>query len=89
MAAELHTGRTHQIRVHFKFLGHPLVGDETYGHRQNQKLEELTGYAPPRQMLHAFQLGFTHPRRGTPVKFEAPDPPDFVDGLQALRVRAL
>jgi len=88
MAAELHTGRTHQIRVHFKFLGHPLVGDETYGHRQNQKLEELTGYAPPRQMLHAFQLGFTHPRWGTPVKFEAPDPPDFVDALQALRVRA-
>ena len=40
--AQIHTGRTHQIRVHFQFLGHPLVGDETYGARQNARLKELT-----------------------------------------------
>src|SRR5215469_10745886 len=62
--AILHTGRTHQIRVHFQFLGFPLVGDLTYGNRQNQRLEELTSYSAPRQMLHAFKLSFTHPRTG-------------------------
>ena len=40
--AQIHTGRTHQVRVHFQFLGHPLVGDETYGARQNARLKELT-----------------------------------------------
>ena len=83
--ATLHTGRTHQIRVHFKFLGYPLVGDEVYGHRQNQRLAELTGYAAPRQMLHAFKIGFFHPRSGRPLDFEAPRPQDFLDALKALR----
>jgi 23S rRNA pseudouridine1911/1915/1917 synthase len=83
--ASLHTGRTHQIRVHFKFLGYPLVGDATYGHRQNQRLKELTGYYAPRQMLHAFHLGFIHPRTARRVSFEAPLPEDFVDALAALR----
>lgn len=83
--ARLHTGRTHQIRVHFKFLGHPLVGDEVYGHRQNQRLEELTGYHAPRQMLHAFELAFMHPRTGRPLSFQAPLPEDFLDALSALR----
>src|SRR5215471_14848377 len=72
--ALLHTGRTHQIRVHFKFLGYPLVGDTTYGHRQNNRLEELTGYTAPRQMLHAYYLAFIHPRTGRRVRFEAPRP---------------
>ena len=85
--ALLHTGRTHQIRVHFKFLGFPLVGDATYGHRQNQRLHELTGYRAPRQMLHAKHLGFTHPRSGRLMRFEAPQPADFEDALQALRPR--
>jgi 23S rRNA pseudouridine1911/1915/1917 synthase len=85
--ARLHTGRTHQIRVHFKFLGYPLVGDETYGHRQNQRLSELTGYVAPRQMLHAFHLGFTHPRTSRWLSFEAPLPADFLDALDALRER--
>jgi 23S rRNA pseudouridine1911/1915/1917 synthase len=85
--ARLHTGRTHQIRVHFKFLGYPLVGDETYGHRQNQHLTELTHYSAPRQMLHAFQLGFIHPRTGRRLQFEAPRPEDFVDALAALRIK--
>jgi 23S rRNA pseudouridine1911/1915/1917 synthase len=83
--ARLHTGRTHQVRVHFKFLGYPLLGDETYGHRQNHRLVELTGYRAPRQMLHAFHLGFIHPRTGRRVQFQAALPADFVDALAALR----
>jgi len=83
--AVLHTGRTHQIRVHFQFLGFPLVGDATYGHRQNQRLSDLTRYAAPRQMLHSCQLAFIHPRTGKRVSFEAPPPEDFLDALAALR----
>jgi 23S rRNA pseudouridine1911/1915/1917 synthase len=83
--AVLHTGRTHQIRVHFQFLGFPLVGDATYGNRQNQHLAELTNYAAPRQMLHACRLAFIHPRTGKRVSFEAPRPEDFQDALAALR----
>jgi 23S rRNA pseudouridine1911/1915/1917 synthase len=85
--AALHTGRTHQIRVHFQFLGFPLVGDATYGKRQNQLLAGLTGYLAPRQMLHAFQLAFLHPRTGRRVSFEAPRPADFLEALAALRGR--
>jgi 23S rRNA pseudouridine1911/1915/1917 synthase len=81
----LHTGRTHQIRVHFQFLGFPLVGDRVYGNRQNQRLADLTGYAAPRQMLHAGQLSFIHPKTGRRVCFEAPPPPDFADALSVLR----
>jgi 23S rRNA pseudouridine1911/1915/1917 synthase len=83
--AALHTGRTHQVRVHFQFLGFPLVGDATYGNRQNQRLAELTGYLAPRQMLHAFQLSFVHPRTGRRMSLEAPHPADFLDALTALR----
>jgi 23S rRNA pseudouridine1911/1915/1917 synthase len=85
--AILHTGRTHQIRVHFQFLGFPLVGDATYGNRQNQRLADLTNYTAPRQMLHAFRLAFIHPRSGKRLTFEAPRPEDFLDALSALRVR--
>ncbi len=83
--ATLHTGRTHQIRVHFQFLGYPLVGDMTYGNRQNSRLAELTNYEAPRQMLHAFRLSFIHPRSATRMQFEAPQPEDFLDALSALR----
>lgn len=83
--AVLHTGRTHQIRVHFQHLGYPLVGDATYGQRQNTRLADLTGYTAPRQMLHAFQLSFIHPRTGQRMSFEAPQPADFLDALSALR----
>ena len=65
----LHTGRTHQIRVHLKHLGHPVLGDEVYGRR--------AGFA--RQMLHAWRLGFAHPRSGTALSFESPIPADFVE----------
>ena len=84
--ASLHTGRTHQIRVHFKFLGYPLVGDQVYGHRQNLRLAETTGYTASRQMLHAFQIGFIHPRTGKRLDFIAPLPKDFLEALEALRV---
>ena len=83
--AGLHTGRTHQIRVHFQFLGYPLVGDLTYGQRQNRRLAELIGFAAPRVMLHAFRLAFIHPRSGKRVHFEAPLPKDFEEVLRALR----
>jgi 23S rRNA pseudouridine1911/1915/1917 synthase len=83
--ASLHTGRTHQIRVHFQFLGFPLVGDDTYGQRQNRRLEELLGFAAPRVMLHAFQLAFIHPRSGKRVSFEATRPEDFEEFVKALR----
>ncbi|MEA3186462.1 MAG: rRNA synthase [Chthoniobacter sp.] len=66
----LHTGRTHQIRVHLKHLGHPVLGDKLYA----PKLAR--GF--PRQMLHAWQLGFAHPATKLPVKFTAPLPDDFV-----------
>ncbi|MGD0251332.1 MAG: RluA family pseudouridine synthase [Verrucomicrobiota bacterium] len=82
--AQLHTGRTHQIRVHFQFLGHPLVGDMTYGARQNKKLTEFTGYEPPRVMLHARELSFIHPRTGKEMNFEAPLPEDFRGALKCL-----
>jgi 23S rRNA pseudouridine1911/1915/1917 synthase len=83
--ALLHSGRTHQIRVHFQFIGHPVAGDETYGQRQTRRLTELTRYEPPRVMLHATKLGFVHPRTGKRLQFEAPLPADFEDGLRFLR----
>ena len=84
--AFLHTGRTHQLRVHFQHVGFPIVGDLTYGHRQNQRLGELTHYAAPRQMLHAQQLSFVHPLTGKVIAFEAPWPEDFRDALRALQL---
>ena len=86
--AQLHTGRTHQIRVHFQHLGFPLVGDESYGRKQSLRLTEQTGYVAPRQMLHARRLSFAHPRGGKTVKFEAPWPEDFEAALRALRAAA-
>ena len=65
----LHTGRTHQIRVHLSSLGHPLLGDKVYG-----KGGSITCR---RQMLHAWKLGFAHPQRGEFLRFEAPIPCDF------------
>jgi 23S rRNA pseudouridine1911/1915/1917 synthase len=63
----LHTGRTHQIRVHLKHLGHPLLGDSVYG--------KPAGFS--RQMLHAWKLGFTHPRTGKRIDCVAAIPEDF------------
>ena len=66
----LHTGRTHQIRVHMASVGHPLVGDTVYG---GAALEWM-----PRQALHAFRLAFQHPITGHGLSFEAPPPEDFI-----------
>ncbi|MEP6936597.1 MAG: RluA family pseudouridine synthase [Chthoniobacterales bacterium] len=72
----LHSGRTHQIRVHFHHLGHPVLGDKLYAPKNAQRY--------PRQMLHATKLGFRHPQRGGQMQFEAPLPEDFVDALRLL-----
>jgi len=68
---DLHTGRTHQIRVHLKHLGHPLLGDEIYARPARQN------FPVPRMMLHAWRLGFTHPKTAQPLRFQAPLPPEF------------
>ncbi len=85
--ARIHTGRTHQIRVHFQSLGHPLAGDTLYGKRQNTHLRECSGYSPPRVLLHARTLTFAHPRTGKREAFAAPLPEDFVEAVTALRFR--
>lgn len=87
IAAQLHTGRTHQVRVHFQHLRHPLVGDTTYGKRSNQRWSEETGCAATRVMLHATHIAFSHPRSAKRIAFTAPWPSDFND-LSA-RLRAL
>src|SRR5580704_2992800 len=85
MEALLHTGRTHQIRVHFQHIGHPVAGDATYCGRANQRLAELTGYTAPRQMLHARKITFMHPRKKKKLSFEAPWPEDFREALEKLK----
>ena len=72
----LHTGRTHQIRVHMLHLGHPLIGDPIYAKPARQKAK------PGRLMLHAWRLGFDHPRTGKRMDFEAPVPPEYTPWLQ-------
>ncbi|HEY6895728.1 MAG TPA: 23S rRNA pseudouridine(1911/1915/1917) synthase RluD [Rhodocyclaceae bacterium] len=79
----LDTGRTHQIRVHMASIGHPLVGDATYGRRCNDAL--LDGF--PRQALHAWRLGLLHPGSGDAMQWESPLPEDFANLLAALRAR--
>ena len=71
----IETGRTHQIRVHMAHLGHPVVGDTTYG-RARQGLPDTLSI--PRQMLHAHVLEIAHPRDGRPLAFTAPPPADFL-----------
>ena len=69
---ELETGRTHQIRVHLRAIGHPVVGDPVYGSGNISH-----GISPGRQFLHAFQLIFTHPTTGDILHLEAPLPKDL------------
>ncbi len=80
----LETGRTHQIRVHLTFAGHPLAGDSVYGRRGGTDL--LAAF--PRQALHAATLGFVHPRSGEVMRFEAPPPADFAGLVAELRAGA-
>ena len=71
----LETGRTHQIRVHMAHLGHPLVGDTTYGH---------ASHLVDRHFLHAFHLGFKHPITGESLDFKIDLPPDLTPAIDAL-----
>lgn len=90
----LETGRTHQIRVHLSSIGHPLVGDKTYGgdrpriallstriaQAAHRLLEKM-----PRQALHAYLLGFQHPITGEALQFSAPMPADMAEAVEFLR----
>ena len=86
LKCNLETGRTHQIRTHMQYLGHPIFNDATYGGNQIVKGQRFSKYKSfvdncfklmPRQALHAQSLGFIHPVSQQPVHFEAPLPEDF------------
>ena len=79
----LETGRTHQIRVHLAYIGHPILGDTLYGKRDPNR-----GPLLARHFLHAYHLGFQHPIGGAPVEFHSPLPDDLasvLDGLRAMK----
>jgi 23S rRNA pseudouridine1911/1915/1917 synthase len=76
LECRLHSGRTHQIRVHLQHLGHPVLGDSVYAGRR-------AGHFP-RQMLHAWKLGFDHPRTKRRMQFEAPAPEDFARAVSEM-----
>jgi 23S rRNA pseudouridine1911/1915/1917 synthase len=77
--ATLHTGRTHQIRVHMAHLGHPLVADALYGGAETAGMH--------RQALHAFRLAFAHPVTGQALEFRSAPPADFTGALRAWGLR--
>lgn len=80
----LRTGRTHQIRVHMSYVGHPVLGDTSYGKRGSE-LAETLGIS--RQMLHAAVLGVVHPRTNQWMLFTAPLPQDMENAVEKLRMR--
>ncbi|MBQ7176066.1 MAG: RluA family pseudouridine synthase [Victivallales bacterium] len=79
----LHTGRTHQIRVHFAAMGNPVLGDIVYGMKPEQE-----PYHAPRQMLHAWKIAFRHPISNKSMRFCATLPDDFLEALSALGISA-
>ena len=81
LRCRLETGRTHQIRVHMAYIGHPILGDTVYGAKK--PVPGLTG-----QCLHATGLRFIHPRTGEPVELHCPLPPEFTAMLQKLQSKA-
>lgn len=86
LTCRLQTGRTHQIRVHARHIGHPLIGDPVYGRGRTPPPDApaaLTDF--PRQALHAAKLGFRHPITGEAMAFESPLPPDMAALLADLR----
>ena len=78
LRCRLETGRTHQIRIHMAYIGHPILGDTVYGAKK--PVPGLTG-----QCLHATGLRFVHPRTGEPVELHCPLPPEFTAMLQKLQ----
>lgn len=94
LEATPHTGRTHQIRAHLSALGLPIVADALYGGGESLSLSSLAGPAQARccegrlierSALHALELTVVHPTAGTPIRFEAPYPPDLERALRCLR----
>ncbi len=82
----IHTGRTHQIRVHMSDIGHPVVGDRQYGGRRGGvKKGEKEEFDPGRQMLHAWKLSFKHPVTKEELNLVAEYPEDFSSALEVLR----
>ena len=86
---QLETGRTHQIRVHLSHIGHPIIGDDVYGNRQQlragltqEQRDAIQNF--PRQALHAYQLGFIHPETGEDIEVTAPLPDDIVELAEIL-----
>ncbi len=84
MRCQIFTGRTHQIRVHLKSLGHPILGDPLYGWKEDARLSKQ----PQRVMLHAEHLVLNHPISGKELDLRAPLPKDFQDMIKVLRKAA-
>lgn len=81
LRAQLHTGRTHQIRVHLASIGHPVAGDDTYGGGGGRK---VAGLPSKRHFLHAAWLQFNHPITGVPMDLRSPLPPELESSLRAM-----
>lgn len=88
---ELKTGRTHQIRVHLASIKHPVVGDEVYGGGRDKTVSDVRVRGAiarlQRQFLHAYELGFRHPRTGQDVRFTAPLPAELEQLLALIRLQ--
>jgi 23S rRNA pseudouridine1911/1915/1917 synthase len=82
--AKLGTGRTHQIRVHFASIGHPVLGDRTYGKKVEVEVKSQKKIMFSRQMLHAERLGFIHPVTGKHLDFSSPLPKDMAEKVEEL-----
>ena len=82
--AEPHTGRTHQIRVHFAYLHHPVVGDRMYGAPAKVRIGAQDRATLDRNFLHAARIEFAHPRTGEPLSFNSPLPPRLAGFLDLL-----
>ena len=94
LSVELSTGRTHQIRVHMAYIGHPIVGDSVYGSRLKRFHDKMANTVVDAishlkgHMLHSEILEFDHPATGEHVRFEAPPPDEFAHLLGLLKENA-